>query len=135
VPSLNELAAKPYNGNGTYADVVHFVHIYIIEPHPQGPDLSPYSGRVWEAQYSTVGQPETLYERIAVAQQTEILLEGNQLLLIDDLTPGRLNNPVWCTYGTAPNSAFLIRQDGIIDTAQSWLDTAEMEKAINNLLK
>jgi len=135
VPSLNELAARPYDANGTYADVVHFVHILIIEPHPQSPDLSPYGGRVWESGYSTVGQPETYDQRLAVGQETAPLLEGNQLLLIDDLTPGRLNNPLWCTYGTSPNSAFLIRQDGILDTVQLWLDTAEMEKAINDLLK
>ena len=69
------------------------------------------------------------------ARETAALLEGNQLLLIDDRPPGHLNNPVWCTYGTSPNSASLIRQDGILDTAQLWLDAAEMEEAINNLLK
>jgi len=82
-----------------------------------------------------VGQPKTYDQRAAVGQETAPLLEGNQLLLIDDLTPGRLNNPIWCTYGTSPNSTFLIRQDGIIDTVQLWLDTAGMEKAINDLLK
>ena len=135
MPSLNELAAKPYDANNRYSDVVHFVHIMIMEPHPQSPGLSPYSGQVWEARYSMVDQPQTYDERVAIAQEIEPLIEGNQLLLIDDLTPGALNNPVWCTYGTSPNSAFLIRQDGIVDTVELWFDAPGMEEAIKNLLK
>ena len=135
MPSLNELAGKSYNANTSYTDVVHFVHINVIEPHPKSPDPSPYGGQVWEAGYSTVNQPETYEERVSVARRVDALVEGNQLLLVDDLRPGDLNNPIWCTYGTSPNSAFLIRQDGINDTVQLWLDTAKMEEAIKKLLE
>jgi hypothetical protein len=36
-------------------------------------------------------------------------------------------NPAWCTYGTCPNCAFLIRQDGPIDTVQTWFDKVTVE--------
>jgi len=67
-------------------------------------------------------------------EKLEDLIEGRQLLLVDDLSPGELSNPVWCTYGPAANSAFLISQDGIIDTAQAWLDVQDMRIAIDALL-
>jgi len=54
-------------------------------------------------------------------------------MLVDDLTPGP-NNPVWCTYGTCPNGAFLIRQDGSVDTVHTWVDVSAMERAIRTLL-
>jgi len=54
-------------------------------------------------------------------------------MLVDDLTPGP-NNPVWCTYGTCPNCAFLIRQDGTVDTVPTWVDVSAMERAIRTLL-
>jgi len=134
VPLLNDLAATSYDSQSAFSDVVHIVHINVIEPHPQAPDLSPYSGRVGESRYSTVEQPEIYQERAEIAEQLIPLIENNQLLLVDDLTPSGLNNPVWCTYGTSPNSAFLIGQNGIIQVSQLWLDVVEMEAAIRTLL-
>lgn len=135
MPSLNALAAEQHDAENTYADLVHFVHILVIEPHPRDPDPSPYGGRVWEAQYSNVNQPVTFSERQMVALQLEEYIEGNQLLLIDDMVPQALNDPIWCTYGPAPNSAYLIRQDGILDTVQTWLDVDDMRTAINHILE
>jgi len=142
VPALNQLAAKSFDANHTFDDVVHFVHVYVIEPHPESPDISPYRGDVWEAGYSTLGQPTTYSGRVTNAQQTASLLTGNQLLVVDDLTPGQHNNPAWCTYGPCPNCAYLIRQDGTIDTVQTgtidtvqtWVEPTDMESAIHNLL-
>jgi hypothetical protein len=113
VPALNTLATKAYKGK-TYADHVHFIHVYIIEAHPKKPDLSPYSGKVWEMKYSSKGQPKTYPGRATNAKSMLAVLKGKQLLLVDDLTPGKHNNPVWCTYGTCPNCSFLIGKDGKI---------------------
>ncbi len=135
MPSLNALAAQPFDEDSTFADVVHFVHINVIEPHPMAPDVSPYGGRVSESRYSTVTQPTTYIERVAVAREIEALLEGNQIQLIDDFSPGSSVDVVWCTYGTAPNSAFLIRQDGIVEVVQLWLNTGRMEQAIRELIE
>ena len=135
MPSLNQLATKPYDSGRTYADVVHFVHVIVIEPHPLPPDPSPYTGKSWEGPDSTIRQPRTYEERVEAAKAIAPLLEGNQLLLVDDLGPEGTNNPVWCTYGPAPNAAFLIRQDGIVDTVQLWFLARGMEDAIDALLK
>jgi len=135
VPSLNALAALPFDDDSTFADVVHFVHLNVIEPHPMRPDVSPYGGRVSESRYSTVLQPTTYGERVEVARGINALLEGDQLLLVDALSPGSSVDVVWCTYGTAPNSATLIRQDGIVEVVQLWLDTGAMEQAIRELVE
>jgi hypothetical protein len=135
VPSLNALAAQPFNEDSIFADVVHFVHINVIEPHPMGPDPSPYGGRVSESRYSTVLQPTTYDDRVEVARGIDALIEGDQLLLVDELSPGSSVDVVWCTYGTAPNSAFLIRQDGVVEVVQLWLNTGAMEQAIRELVE
>jgi hypothetical protein len=133
VPALNALAAKSFDGTSALADRVHFVHVYVVEPHPQSPDVSPYSGKVSEAQYSTKRQPRTYADRLANAREIVPLVTGNQTILVDDLTPG-VDNPMWCSYGTCPNCAFLVRRDGTVDTVQTWFDAAGMERAMRTLL-
>ncbi|OGL42653.1 MAG: hypothetical protein A2161_20680 [Candidatus Schekmanbacteria bacterium RBG_13_48_7] len=134
MPALNSLATKLYDRTHTYCEMVHFVHIYVIEPHPMSPDPSPYSGSVWPGSYSTKRQPKTYCERVANALDVEPLLTGYQRLLIDDLRPNGPDNPLWCTYGTNPNCAYLIAMDGTIDKVQLWVDTTDMETAIKDLL-
>ncbi len=134
MPVLNQLASKQYDENTTYDELVHFVHLFVVEPHPESPDPSPYTGNVWEMNYSTKGQAFTYDERVATAREIDPLLEGTQLLLVDDLVPGALNNPVWCSYGPCPNCAYLIGQDGTIDTTQEWFSANSMETAIDELL-
>ena len=135
MPALNDLARKQFDADSKYEDHVHFLHVYVIEPHPQAPDVSPYRGQVWEHDHSTKGQPRTYDGRVANATDIEPLLEGDQHLVVDDLTPRPLNNPVWCTYGPCPNCAYLINQQGIIEEAQTWFEDTDMESAINDLLK
>jgi hypothetical protein len=131
---LNELAREPFDETRTYGDVVHFLHVYIIEPHPLGPDPSPYGGEVRELVYSTIQQPCTYEERLQAAADLEAMIEGDQILVVDELDPACHVNPIWCTYGPTANGAFLIRQDGIIDVAQVWLDPDAMREAIRELL-
>ena len=68
MPSLNQLATKPYDAQRTYADVMHFVHVIVIEPHPLLPDPSPYTGKSWEGPDSTIRQPRTYEERVEAAK-------------------------------------------------------------------
>jgi hypothetical protein len=135
VTPLNTLARKAFDGATTYDQVVHFVQVYIVEPHPEG-DPSPYSGEVWEAEYSG-GHPQvtTCPERVAYAREVKPELQGSQTMLVDDLTPGDMNNPAWCTYGPCPNCAFLIGQDGILAKVQTWFNDSDMEAAIDDLLR
>jgi hypothetical protein len=111
---------------------LHIVHIYVIEPHPEG-DPSPYGG-IRENEFSP-GHPQarTYEERVAYARETLPLLTGDQLLLVDELTPLR-DNPLWCTYGTCPNCAFLIGQDGILREVETWYNPSDMERAVDALL-
>jgi len=134
VPALNQLATKSYDGTSTYDEQIHIVHLYVVEPHPKNPDVSPYTEKVWEGEYSTKGQAFTHDERVAAVQDILPLLEGDQLILVDDLVPGDLNNPVWCTYGPCPNCAYLIGQDGMVDTVQTWFDAGDIETVIDTLL-
>lgn len=134
MPGLNELAKEPFDETRTYADVVHLVHIYVTEPHPMG-DPSPYTGFVREiAPHSTRRQPTTYAERVALATEIAALLEGEQTMLVDDLAPMDRSNPVWCSYGPMPNSAFLIAMDGTLRLAQKWTDAGRIQKAIDELL-
>jgi hypothetical protein len=132
--SLNSAAQASFDVSNTYSDVVHFVHIYSVEAHPQSPDTSPYSGDVWELSWSTKLHAKTYSEREANAIDAEAYITGNQLMLVDELTPLPRNNPVWCTYGPVPNGAYLIAQDGLIVAAQQWLDVNAMKTHIDNLL-
>jgi hypothetical protein len=134
VPSLNELARTPWGEGSSLGQAVHIVHVLVIEPHPQPPDPSPYSGRPAAMAYSTRPQSTTFEQRLEAAEAIAPLLEGDQLVLIDELAPPASVDPVWCTYGPAPNSAFLIRQDGILKVVQAWLDVEAMEAAILRLL-
>jgi hypothetical protein len=134
VSALGDLATRTHDATHTYGDLLHIVHIYVVEPHPQSPELSPYSGEEWTREYSDRGQPETYAARVALALEILPELQGEQLLLVDDLTPEPLNNPVWCTYGPCPNCAYLIQQDGHIHTVQTWVSPAELQIAIDLLL-
>jgi hypothetical protein len=51
-------------------------------------------------------------------------------LLVDEI-----DNPVWCTYGPAPNIAYLIATDGRIIAKQSWYAPKLMEQTIINYLE
>jgi hypothetical protein len=117
----------------TFADRVNFVHVYNIEAHPQAPDLCPYVGDVAENAYSIVPQPLSLEGRAQNAARIGRTLGPEQLMLVDDLEAQI--NPVWCTYGPAPSSGFLIAQDGTIAVAQLWTDVAAMELAIRRFLE
>ena len=134
MPLLNALAQKAFDAERSYGEVVHLVHVVVIEPHPLAPDPSPYSGEVWEAAYTTIHQPLTYEARSGVAADVALRLGGEQLLVVDDLEPGVRVNPVWCTYGPMPNGAFLIQQDGTIRAAWTWVDVDALESAIDEEL-
>lgn len=61
-------------------------------------------------------------------------LDNTQLQLIDEMYPLQRNDPMWCTYGPAPNSGYLISMTGKVILSQKWLDIPAMENTINELL-
>lgn len=103
---------------------VHVVLVYGPEAHPRT-DPSPYRGDVWSKpdKYSHMDEPTTFAERVEHARR----LEGSPgvLTLVEPL-----DNPIWCSYATAPNAAFLIRQDGIVDAVHVWFDPKTMVESV-----
>ena len=119
-----------------YKDQVSFILVYVVEPHPMAPDISPYRGKVWTFKYSNRHQARDYAERVANAKLAQANTVG-QLILVDDLTPHNStagNDPVWCTYGPNPNGAWLLDSDGKVDTAQTWIDPTSIGTAIQKLL-
>lgn len=135
IDDLNSLASEVYTGTDTYSDLVHFVHIYTIEAHPQSPEPMPYSGAPSPCAYSNGPQPKTYSARVTNAQAMETLLtSGTHIMLVDDLTPEARNNPVWYTYGPNPNGGYLIGRDGLMKSVQKWLSVSQMKSEIDALL-
>jgi len=97
---------------------------------------SPYSNKEWTGSYSNdeegnpVGQPLTYEERAELARKTAVEAGINVPLLVDEI-----DNPVWCTYGPAPNIAYLIGTDGKIIAKQGWYTPKLMEQAITSYLE
>lgn len=110
------------------------MHVYVIEPHPLTPDVSPYRGEVWEQVFTTIHQPFTYADRVLAASSVAPLIEGNQILLVDDLDPVGLVNPFWCTYGPSPNLACLVGQDGTVQVMQLLAEPLPLKEAIDALL-
>lgn len=117
---LDQLMAK-------YADRVHFVTVYTLEAHPAAPDPSPFRGRVFKLRFSEHRQPRTIEARRDLA--SKVPPRPGHLVLVDDL-----DNPVWCTYGPAPNAAFLIDKAGVVRAAHLWFDPPTMASSIDALL-
>jgi hypothetical protein len=113
---------------------VNFIIIYSIEAHPSGV-VSPYSDDEWTGRFSTdaagnpVGQPVTYAERLALARQTVVESGIRVPVLVD-----QIDNPLWCTYGPAPNNAYLIGKDGKVVFKQQWYDPEQMAAALDGHL-
>ena len=79
-------------------------------------------------------QAKTYEDRLANARLTRPLVTGNQLYLVDDLKRDGLVNPVWCTYGTAPNPTYVIDRDGTVVLAQYRTDVDALRPVLYALL-
>jgi len=113
-----------------YGSTVAFVLVYVPDPHPLAPDISVYSGSTWELDYSKYRQALTHSERAADANQVTVDGVFDEVL-IDDLSPENTagNNPVWCSWGPAPNPGWLLSSTNkTVTLGQVWLDTSEMAR-------
>jgi hypothetical protein len=107
---------------------VSFVIIYTKEAHAI--DTSRPTRYTYDEEGHPVYEPATYEERLALAQKT-VEAEGITVpVLIDEM-----DNPLWCTYGQAPNNAYLIGTDGTVVAKQGWYDPREMRAAITNHLR
>jgi hypothetical protein len=119
----------------TYYDGgVKFIIVYIVEAHPVG-SVCLYTGEEWTTSAShdkggnPLTQPATYQERVAQSTQMVRELGITIPVLIDEM-----DNPLWCTYGPAPNIAYLIDSDGKIIGKQGWYDPQLMKVVIEEYL-
>lgn len=139
MPELEILNDYRLPDGRTMGEAAHIVHVYTVEAHPALPAPTPYKqwtfddlpeGGGNDSAYSTTPQAYTFEERLENAEQVLTLMDTEPRLLIDGLGSGAASNPVWCTYGTAPNAAFVISQDGTIVLAQLWTEVASLRQAL-----
>lgn len=121
----------------------------MIDPHPLAPDPSPYLGAPWTFRYSKFRQARTFGERLQDARN--VSTEGVfDVILADDLgddqpsaaTAGRplnprmvngANNTVWCSWGPAPNAAWIVARNGSVLLAQTWFEKDELNATLRRL--
>lgn len=106
---------------------MHFIIIYTVEAHPvDSSRQDPYST---DKEGNPIYQPQTYEARLELARKT-VTEEGIEVpVLIDEI-----DNPVWCTYGPAPDIAYLIGTDGTIVEKQGWYQPELMEAAVEKYL-
>ena len=118
-----------------WGESVTWTVIYTVDAHPAKPDPSPYSGVPWTFQYSHLRQPRNFSQRLQNAATLPV--PPNFTVLVDDLAPHNAtagNDPVWCTWGPAPNAGFLIAENKTVVLAQTWFDYDGMDRAIEELV-
>lgn len=88
--------------------------------------------------YSNFSQPRNYSSRVEVSRHVADIfgLSKRFTILVDDLTPHNAtgNDPLWCTWGPAPNSAWLIGKNKKVVLAQTWFHIAAMDEAIAKLI-
>jgi len=107
-----------------YGSKINIYIVYTVEAHPDSPDVVPYMGMIWVPDTNkTLGigyrQPVTYGQRkvIVHAMLNDSRFTINVPVLIDGP-----QNKFWKTFNTAPNSAFLIKPDGIIYNRHGWFN-------------
>ena len=100
-----------------YGDKVHFVTVYIREPH------------AGENRFRNISQPAKYEERLKLAKRTKKDLSITSMLLID-----KMDNAVRREYGSLPNSAYIIGQNGRVFHKQPWMDSKMIEQPLKALL-
>jgi len=118
---------------------VVFALVYVIDPHPLAPDPSPYAGEVWEFEYSKFRQARSFAERLHFANNVSTdgvydeVLADDLASPTDRLLDGGKSNELWCSWGPAPNAAWLIASNGTVVLAQSWFNADELNATLQRL--
>jgi len=106
---------------------VHFIIVYAREAHAV--DTGRRAANTYDDAGNPIYEPQTYEERVELARKT-VAVEGITVpVLVDEM-----DNPLWCTYGPAPNNAYLIGTDGRIVVKQGWYQPEEMRSAITAYL-
>jgi len=126
-----------YDITEKYKDQIQFFHIVSVEPHPLVPDTNFDSGKILANYWSTIRQPRTWEDRIAITQQIAANTHKSAILLTDYFTGNPysdLNNPLFCSYAAGARTVTLVGQDGTVEYTREWFRAADLEQAIETYL-
>ena len=122
----------------SFAGQINTYVVYVVEAHPNTPDVSPYSGTVWTTtENQTEGilylQPTTYGEKKQIV--TDLLADVNFPMSVPILIDGPCNE-WWLNFGPAPNNAYLIQPNGVVYAKHPWFNQNpdNMTNDINALL-
>jgi hypothetical protein len=122
-PEVKAIAEK-------YGDKLNVVIVYVIEAHPVG-SICPYKGveditPENERDGILRRQPDTLEDRLELAQEFKRYLRAGTLIYIDNM-----KNEAWKALGAAPNLALLVDKQGIVVARKGWFEGTAMQKVID----
>jgi hypothetical protein len=125
-PVYRDNRAKIDRLSSTFGDRLQVVVVHGPEAHPRtGP--SPYRGSPWPARASDREEATSWEQRAAWATTLGPPPRGE--LLVEDL-----DHPFWCSFGTAPNGAWLLDRTGRVEAAHDWFDAKTMVGSVQALL-
>ena len=105
---------------------MHFVIIYVWEAHPIEGRPGSYT---YDEDGSPINQPTKYEERVEMARRTIAAENISVTVMVDEM-----DNALMCTYGPAPNNAYLIGIDGRIVFKQGWYQPDRMEEAVREVV-
>ncbi len=111
-----------------FGDQLHVVVVHGPEAHPGEGDPSPYRGDSWPLKFSDKPLDRSFEERVELARAVDG--SPKTLVLVEPM-----ENPVWCSYGTVPNGAFLIGQDRKLHAVHDWFDPGTFVGSVEALLQ
>ena len=116
-----------------YAADINFFVVYTVEAHPIV-DNSGYADSVWTTSQNIAEgilyeQPETYGDRVSTVNDLIAAKTINCPVLIDNKC-----NEFWTTYGQAPNRAYLIDTNGLVQISHGWFHYSSMVTSIDMFL-
>jgi ankyrin repeat protein len=112
---------------------LNVVIVYVIEAHPQNA-VCPYKSVVDvtpenERDGILRNQPKTLEDRLELARDFKRYLRIDVPIYVDTM-----ENVAWKAFGAAPNIAFVVDRDGIVQARQGWFDGPEFAKSMGEIV-
>ena len=117
----------------SYSASINFFVVYTVEAHAII-DNSGYADSVWTTQQNInegilYEQPDTYGDRLAAVNDLTNAYAINCPVLIDNKC-----NEFWTTYGEAPNRAYLIDTNGLVQISHGWFHYPSMVTSIDAFL-
>jgi hypothetical protein len=108
-----------------YGNQLNILLIYIVEPHPIYPDVSPYTEFVWEIPSNVDDSACVHQETTYLARKQECTILMNRFNITVPVLVDGTSNEYWSTFGPAPNKAYLLTPAGIVYQQYGWFDRSD----------